>query len=149
MKKTSFLLLLTGLAVLTGYLLSKATLIGRTGISLFYKQYTFLKTWWQGAGVVLAVWLLLFWLHGLVQARARAATARYIHVSAIIAAAIGLFITYQDFRNTLSYRLMGERFHLGAYLFWIGWMLVSLYYLMTRKPVQRIDSRQQAIDVRR
>jgi hypothetical protein len=147
MKKTSFLLLLTGLAVLSGYLLSRATLIGRTGISLFYKEYTFLKTWWQGAGVILAVWLLLFWLQGLVQKRQKAATAKLVHMGAIVAAVIGLFITYQDFRNTLSYRLMGERFHLGAYLFWIGWMLVSLYYLTRRRA--RIDHGQQTADYSR
>lgn len=133
MKKTSFLLLLTGLAVLCGYLLSRASLIGRAGISVFYKEYTFLKTWWQGAGVVLAVWLLLFWVQGLVQQKTRAATARYVHFAAIVAAVLGLFFTYQDFRNTLSHRLLGERFHLGGYLFWLGWMLISLYYLTRRR----------------
>lgn len=138
MKKTSFLLLLTGLAVLSGYLMSKASLVGRVGISLFYKQYTFLKTWWQGGGVVLALWLLLFWLQGMVQDRAKAATARYVHFAAIAAAALGLYLTYQDFRHTLSHRLLGERFHLGAYLFWIGWMLVSLFYLTRRRAVREV-----------
>lgn len=147
MKKTSFWLLLTGLAVLSGYLLSRATLIGRTGISLFYKEYTFLKTWWQGAGVILIVWLLLFWLQGMVQQKSRPAKARFVHIGAIVAALIGLFLTYQDFRNTLTHRLLGERFHLGAYLFWIGWMLVSLYYLTRRRA--RIDEKLQTTDYRR
>ncbi|CAA9510987.1 MAG: hypothetical protein AVDCRST_MAG96-2457, partial [uncultured Segetibacter sp.] len=35
-------------SVITGYLLSAISLVGRAGISLFYTQYQFLKTWWQG-----------------------------------------------------------------------------------------------------
>src|SRR5215203_450096 len=124
MQKTTpvILLLLAALAALSGYLLSKASLVGKTGISLFYKQYGFLKVWWQGALAVFIVWLLLFFIQGLVVRRAKGNNAVLAHLAAIIMAAAGLFFTYQDFQNDLSHRLLGERFHLGTYLFWIGWL---------------------------
>ena len=129
-----FLLLLTGLAVVAGYLLSKATLIGRTGIALFYKEYRFFKYWWKGALAVLTVWLLLFLLHHFLQKRLARRQAALLHMGGLAIAAIGLYITYRDFRIDFSYRLLGERFHLGFYLFWIGWMMVALFYLFQRKP---------------
>ena len=127
-----FLLLLTGLSVVSGYLLSKASLVGRAGIHFFYKEYRFLKTWYKGAAAVLAVWLLLFGVHWLVQTKVGGNKAKWIHISAIAVAAIGLYGTYADFRADLSYRLLGERFHIGAYLFWIGWMLIAFFHLWPR-----------------
>lgn len=145
MKRTApFLILLTGLSIVSGYLLSSATLVGRTGLHLFYKEYRFLQTWYKGAAAVLAVWLLLFLLHRLVQQRVPAAKAKWIHVSALLIAIIGLYFTYSEFRNDLSYRLMGERFHLGAYLFWIGWMLIAINYLWPQKStISRNEAVQQ------
>lgn len=133
-KRTApFLLLLTGLSVLSGYLLSKASLVGRTGINLFYKEYRFLKTWYKGAALVLGVWLLLFFLHRLAQNKLSQSRAKLVHVLAILAALVGLYFTYADFRNTLSHQLLGERFHLGAYLFWIGWLLIAVFHLWPQK----------------
>lgn len=128
-----FLLLLTGLSVVAGYLLSKATLIGRTGIALFYKEYRFFRYWWKGALAVLAVWLLLFLLHHFLQKQLARRQATLLHSTALAIAAIGLYFTYRDFRYDFSHRLLGERFHLGFYLFWIGWMLIGLFHLFQRK----------------
>lgn len=133
-------MLLAILATLTGFLLSRASLLGKAGISLFYREYQFLKVWWQGALVVLAVWLLLLFQQGLIQTRTRSTTARAVHIAALIAAVIGLYFTYLDFRNTLTHRLLGERFHLGGYLFWVGWMLVSLYYLSGGGKVRNVPA---------
>lgn len=128
-RPASLLALLTGLAVVAGYLLSKATLVGKTGMHFFYKEYRFLKTWYKGAAVILAVWVFLFLLHGMLHQKLGYAKARIVHIGAIIIAVFGLYITYYQFRNDLSYRLLGERFHLGAYLFWIGWMLIAIFHL--------------------
>lgn len=129
-KSTSLLLIfLTSLAALSGYLLSKASLAGKIGITLVYKEYSFLKVWWQGALVVLACWLVFLLVQGWVSRRAKGGNSAMAHVVSIVLAAIGLYFTYQDFRNELSHRLLGERFHLGGYLFWIGWMIISLFYL--------------------
>lgn len=128
-----FLALLTGLSVVAGYLLSKATLIGRTGIALFYKEYRFFRYWWKGALAVLAVWLLLFLLHHFLQKHLARRQATLLHSTALVIAVIGLYFTYRDFRYDFSHRLLGERFHLGFYLFWIGWMLIGLFYLFQNK----------------
>ena len=134
MKRTApFIALLTGLAVLSGYLLSKASLVGKTGIHFFYKEYKFLNHWYKGAALVLAVWLLLFLLHHWLQQRLAPAKAKLAFAASIAIVLVGLYLTYSDFRNDLSHRLLGERFHLGAYLFWVGWMLVVLFHLWPKK----------------
>ena len=128
-----FLLLLSGIA---GSVLSRASLVGRVGISLFYRQYKFLKVWWQAGLLVFAVWMMLFFLQGWVQRKLSPTASKLIQRAAIAAALIGLYFTYQDFRHTTSHRWLGERFHLGGYLFWIGWMLISLFYLFDKKQEQ-------------
>lgn len=128
-----FLALLAGVSVVAGYLLSKATLIGRTGIALFYRQYRFFRYWWKGALVVFGVLLFLFLLHHFLQKQLVRRQARLLHITALVIAVIGLYFTYSDFRNDFSHRLLGERFHLGFYLFWIGWMLISLFYLFQQR----------------
>lgn len=133
-KKTfPFILLLVALSIVSGYLLSKATLIGRTGINLFYKEYKFLKTWWKGGALVFVVLLLLFLVQGWAQKKLSARTAKLLHVTALLLAVIGLYLTYNDFRHSFNHRLLGERFHIGSYLFWFGWMMVSLFYLFQKK----------------
>ncbi|HEX2535143.1 MAG TPA: cytochrome d ubiquinol oxidase subunit II [Chitinophagaceae bacterium] len=132
MNRGLFIGLLAVLSGISGYLLSKASGIGRLGINLFYKEYRFLKVWWQGGAVVFGTLLLLFFLQGWAARRLAPGKARLVHLLCILAALAGLYFTYNDFRHTLSHRLLGERFHLGAYLFWAGWILVSLFYLALR-----------------
>jgi hypothetical protein len=134
MKKTALLVFILGcLSVTSGWLLSKASLVGRAGISLFYKEYRFLKTWWQGALTVLIVLILLLLLQGIAQRKLDRHKTNILHISMLLLSMIGLYFTYYDFRHTTSHRLLGERFHLGAYLFWIGWMIISLFYLNQNK----------------
>ncbi len=128
-----FLLVLSGIA---GYVMSKASLIGRAGISLFYTQYKFLKTWWQGGLAVFAIWMILFFLQGLAQRKLSPKASRLLQIAAIAVALLGLYFTYQDFRHTTSHRWLGERFHLGGYLFWIGWIVVSVFYVTENKRVE-------------
>lgn len=133
-KRTApFLLLLSGLAVLSGYLLSKASLVGKTGIHFFYKEYKFLNHWYKGAALVLAFWLLLFLLHRWLAKKLPVAKSKLVFAVSIAIALIGLYLTYTDFRADLSHRLLGERFHIGAYLFWVGWVLVALFHLWPQK----------------
>ncbi len=130
MKRSSILFsILFFLSVISGWLLSKATLIGRTGINLFYKEYQFLKVWWQGALLVLIVLLGLWMLHQLVRSRFNRNRAILAHSLMLFIYLVGLYFTYHDFRTDLSHRLLGERFHLGAYLFWLGAILVAIFYL--------------------
>ena len=132
-RKFFFVLYLLALAAPAGYVLSKASLVGRLGISLFYREYKFLKVWWQGGLVVFVVWMIFFFLQGLAQKKLSPSTSKAIHILAIIASLAGLYFTYQDFRHTTSHRWLGERFHLGGYLFWIGWITISVFYLTEKK----------------
>ena len=140
MKRTSFLIfILALLSAISGYLLSKASLIGKAGISMFYKEYQFLKVWWQGALLVFGVLLLLFLVQGLVQRKVAKGTANFIHIILILLALAGLYFTYNDFRHDISHRLLGERFHLGAYLFWVGWIIISMFYLARGTATGRLN----------
>jgi hypothetical protein len=129
MKRNSFFVIfLLLLAGVSGYVLSKASFVGRMGITLFYRQYRFLKVWWQAGLLVFTIWMILFFLQGMAQRR-WSSLAKWLHYAAIAVAVAGLYFTYQDFRNTTSHRWLGERFHLGGYLFWIGWIIISVFYL--------------------
>lgn len=139
-RKSLLVLILLVLAGIAGYVLSKASLVGRVGISLFYKQYKFLKVWWQGGLLVFFVWMALFFLQGWAQRKLSPMASRLLQIGTLVTALIGLYFTYQDFRHTTSHRWLGERFHLGGYLFWIGWIIISVFYLIeTRKPAAPVN----------
>lgn len=132
-RKSGLLLFLFVLSGVAGFLLSKASWVGRAGISLFYQQYKFLKVWWQAGLLVFVVWLFLFGLQGRAQRRLASRTSALMHVAVIVMALIGLYFTYQDFHSNTAHRWLGERFHLGGYLFWVGWIIVSVFYLSENK----------------
>ena len=140
----SFLFVLSAIA---GYLLSKASLVGKAGISLFYKQYKFLKVWWQAGLLLFVIWMLLFFLQGMAQKRLSNRAARLIHIAGIGAAFVGLYFTYQDFRHNIAHRWLGERFHLGGYLFWLGWIAISVFYLIESKNQKLLDDAMHGKDV--
>jgi hypothetical protein len=139
-KRTApFLFLLAGLAFVSGYLLSKINIIGKAGIALFYKEYRFFRFWWKGTLAVFGIWMFLFWLQGFLQRKLVRQQAKLLHLTALVIAVIGLFFTFRDFRDDVSHRLIGERFHLGFYLFWVGWMLISLFYLFEQRRTRTLE----------
>lgn len=121
-------------SMIDGYLLSAISLVGRAGINLFYTQYVFLKTWWKGASLVFIVWMILFAIMTLLQKKLTRGASTIVQVVFIMIAVTGLYLSYLDFRNALSHRWLGERFHLGAYLFWLGWIAISVFVLLTKQP---------------
>src|SRR5689334_12054514 len=126
MKKITILsFFLAALSVLSGVLLSKSSFIGKVGIHFFYQQYKFLRIWWQGALVIFCFLMLLVGIHLMVQKMLDFKTARFTYLLALAVALVGLYLTYLDFRQSLSHRLLGERFHIGAYLFWLGWISIN------------------------
>lgn len=140
-RSASLSLFLAILSVFSGYLLSSATWIGRVGISLFHQEYEFLKSWWKAGLLVFVVLMLLYMLQSAIQKYGSKSISILVDVVALIAAFIGLYLTYDDFRKDLSHRWMGERFHIGAYLFWIGWMVVSIYLLVNKKNKQSMKKK--------
>ena len=59
-------------------------------------------------------------------------TAKTIKLFFLLVCLAGLYFTFRDFRTTLSHRWLGERFHLGIYLYWIGLCIISLFFLTTK-----------------
>ena len=134
MKRTIiFLGLLAGLSIVSGYLLSKASWIGRVGMTFFYKEYNLLKIWWQGALAVYLFLLILFAGHSLIQTKLPKITARLLHIIALMTAITALYFTYDDFTTDISHKLLGRRFHYGFYLICIDWMLMCLFFALQKK----------------
>lgn len=134
MKRNSvFVASLAVLSLIDGYLLSAISLVGKTGINLFYTQYKFLETWWKGALLVFIVWLILLAIQSYVHKTATRKSSSIVHAALLIIAIAGLYLSYSDFQNTLSHRWLGERFHLGVYLFWLGWIAISVFMLLHKK----------------
>ena len=123
--------ILIPLAIIIGWTLSKATIIGKVGIHLLHREYAFLNSWWKGALLVWGVWLVL----EIIQYRIWKSNRRNINLmlqaTFILLAVLGLYFTYLDFR-TFSHGLLGDRFHIGGYLFWIGWCMISIYFIRLR-----------------
>jgi cell division protein FtsW (lipid II flippase) len=134
-KRISLLVVfLAALATLSGYLMSKASFIGRLGMTYVYKEYRFLKTWWKGALAVFVVWIILLIIQAIVERKLSKQKATIIHIAFILLALIGLYFTYSDFQHTTSHRWLKERFHIGAYLFWLGWIIISVFSLVQKQP---------------
>lgn len=128
---TTLVIFFAFISATSGYLLSKASLVGRTGINLFYREYRFLRTGWQAALLIFFVFCILLVVHYWVQNGRLRSNRKIYHLLLMGIGFAGLFLTYSDFRNTLSHKLLGERFHLGAYLFWIGWLAIGAVYILS------------------
>lgn len=134
MKRTiPFLLFLGAYSAVSGYLMSNMSWVGRLGINLMHKEYKFLKTWWQGGAVVYVVLLLLFGIQLLIQKGLPNVLSKIVHVLLFGAAVYGFYFTYSDFSDDWTHKLLREVFHVGAYMFWFGWMLISIFFLSERR----------------
>lgn len=120
--------ILIPLAIVAGWTLSKATLIGKAGIHFLHREYAFLNSWWKGALFVWGVWLVLEIIQYRVWKRYRRNINLAVQASFIFLTILGLYFTYLDFR-TFSHGLLGERFHIGGYLFWVGWCIISIFFI--------------------
>jgi hypothetical protein len=132
-------------SLIDGYLLSAISFVGRAGISLFYTQYQFLKSWWKGALLVFIIWIILLVVQSWLGKKVKRATAKIMQIALLIIAIAGLYISYADFRNSLSHRWLGERFHLGVYLFWLGWIAISIFMLLQKKDDQIEDLKTENV----
>ena len=125
------------ISLISGILLSKMSFIGKVGISVVYKEYTLLKTWWKAALVVFAIQLLIIGI--LYITKRYYAYKNFVIVSLIIfiIGLLGLFYTYIDFTTT-SHKYMNSKFHSGGYIFWAGWFITCFYFFFANvkpKPI--------------
>ena len=147
MKRNLFLLaFLALLACTAGFMMSKSSWIGHIGMHIFYKEYTFLDIWWQGAAAVFGFFVLLFIVHVSLFRALSITGSRLFNIAACLVALGGMYLTYHDFRHDVSHRWMGERFHIGFYLFWLGWVAICITFLFSRKrPLE--TERKDEVDV--
>ncbi len=139
MKHNTILVISVALfSLITVYLLSAISFVGRAGISFFYTQYQFLKNWWKGALLVFIIWIALFVVQSVLLTRVNKTTSNIILTILLFIAIAGLYFSYSDFRNTLSHRWLGERFHLGVYMFWLGWIAITIFVALQKKPLAEI-----------
>lgn len=128
-----FLLFLAGLSSASGFLLSKASWIGRVGITFFFQEYSFMKIWWQGAIAVYLALIILFSVHYYFHSKWGRIASVLLNLLLLGAAAGGAYVTYLDFTNDFSHHLLGWRFHTGVYLFWVAWAMICLFFMFKRK----------------
>ena len=123
--------ILISLAIIAGWTLSKASIVGKVGIHVLHREYLFLNFWWKGALLVWVAWAVFEIIQYWVWKRYSRSINRAVQASFIFLAVFGLYFTYLDFR-TFSHGILGERFHLGGYLFWIGWCIISIFFIKLR-----------------
>lgn len=126
-RDTITFLVLTCFSILAGYLLSAISWVGRIGIGLFYHEYKFLKVWWKGALIVFVVWMIVWLVQSVLRKKLTSSAKNLLHSIFLMIAIAGLYFSFSDFRHTISHRWLGERFHLGVYLFWIVWIGITIY----------------------
>jgi hypothetical protein len=130
MRKLSFLVLFqAALCILEAYLVSRISLIGKIGIALVHREYLLLRSGWKTFVLFFSIQLLVITVLYFIRKKYSGKT---FFVSAGIlmgAAVLGFIVTYMDFLHTYTHRLLKERFHLGFYLFWLGWFGSCLFFI--------------------
>jgi len=136
---TFFIFILAILSLISGYLISKVSWFARVGMSLFYQQYDFLKDWKLASLAVFSTLMVLFIIHAILEKILSKNVSVIVNIITFLAAIVGLYTTYHDFRHDLTHRWTGERFHIGFYLFWLSWMLISIFFILHKKQVKLKD----------
>lgn len=121
-----FQAILMGIA---GYLISEISFIGRVGINFFYKEYSIFKSAPKTAILFFVIQLVLIGIQWIMNRRYDRKIANIVSGILLVVALLGLYATYNDFQHTLSHRLLKEKFHLGFYLFWLGWISTCVYFM--------------------
>lgn len=118
------------LCLLSSYLISKISLIGKIGIAVFYKEYKWLRSGWKTFLFLFIAQLLVIGILYLLHRKRPKKTTVYTSVGILLLAVVGLWFTYNDFLHTYSHRLLKERFHMGFYIFWLGMIGTCVFFLV-------------------
>jgi len=137
MKKLLPLVGLTALmSLIAGILVSRMSWLAHTAIGVFrrhYQYYQFMKSWWQTALLFFVVLMLLMALQYRIRRKLSGTASILVQTGCILVALGGLYYTYLDFRHDLSHRWAGENLHLGFYIFWINWAIISVFMILGGK----------------
>ena len=118
------------LSVVSGFLISKMSFLGRVGINFFYQEYAIFKVWWQTALLFFGIQFFLMILQSI-------AKTKLVSWVILIISIAGLVYVFIDFNNTFSYKILKEKFHVGFYLFFISTIIHCVYFLIRPKPAIR------------
>jgi hypothetical protein len=130
--KTRIALLISGQALLCWldvYLISKISWIGKLGIATVHKEYRLLRSDWKTFLLLFSLQIVLIAGLTVVRTKCPRRIATLVTSMLLTLGAIGLFLTFRDFIYTYTHRLLKERFHLGFYLFWLGWIGTCIFFL--------------------
>lgn len=135
MKRNYLLLLfiLLCIAVLSGNLTAGMSFVGHFGISFFYKQFSFFKSWWQSALVCFILMMVIGIVLYFIDRTLNGIKRKTVQIILFLIFLAGLYFTFRDFRTDITHRWLGERFHVGIYLYWIGFCIISLFFALTDK----------------
>lgn len=120
------------LATVCGVLISQMSFVGRMGITFFYKNYGILKIWWQTALLIFLIHVIFIGVFYIFKRILPRKFSLFLFILLAILGFIGLYFTYENFR-TGTYKLMRNNFHVGFYLFWLGWELNCFYFMIVRR----------------
>ncbi|MXV39099.1 hypothetical protein GO491_10495 [Flavobacteriaceae bacterium Ap0902] len=121
------------LSAIAAYLLSQMSFFGRVGISLFYKEYSILKDPLLSGAIIFTIQLIVIGLLQILHIKSSKTTRNIVSIFIFVAATIGMYLTYLDFTEEFSSKILRSKFHFGGYLFWIGIITSSIYYLFRPK----------------
>jgi hypothetical protein len=114
------------------YLISKISWIGRLGIATVHKEYRLLRSDWKTFLLLFSLQVILIIILIVIRTRRQQKLTTLVVSFLLMLGAIGLFLTFRDFIYTYTHRLLKERFHLGFYLFWLGWIGTCIFFLMIK-----------------
>jgi len=133
------------LCAIAAYLVSKISFLGKVGIAVFYREYSFLRSGWKTFLLFFVIQLVLILLLNYALKRVSKKTMKLLGSALFFTGLIALWATYYDFQYTFAHRLLKERFHLGFYLFWIGWMSTCIYFMMQARNIEAPNMQAQDI----
>lgn len=123
------------LAAVSAILFSKMSFIGSVGIRFFYRQYQILKDPVKTALLIFAIQLAVLLILYLIKKTTSQKLSVFLILLFIAIGIGGTYYTYVDF-NLTSHRHMKIYFHMGGYLFWVGWFVSCFTLLFSRKNKQ-------------
>lgn len=130
------------LATISGTMMANMSTIGRIGIFFFYREYSTLKVWWKTALILFGIQLMVIFILWLMKKLVYHPAGLILPILALAVGVYGAYLTYIDFTTT-SHRYMKSEFHIGGYLFWGGWVISCLYFLIVR-PKRKIKTNSEA-----
>lgn len=117
------------LSTISGILISQMSLVGKVSIFFFHKDYGLLKIWWQTALLAFSIHLVIVIILWLNRRLLPYWISFFMIFMILLIGALGCYWTYIDLTTT-NHRYLRHNFQIGAYLFWAGWAINCIYFMI-------------------